>query len=30
MFWNVSCVIAEATELMLMPGSPTAVAGFVP
>src|SRR4051812_12161319 len=30
MFWNVNWVIADATELMLMPGSPTALAGFVP
>src|SRR5262245_22406866 len=30
MFWNVICDIADVALLMLTPGSPTALAGFVP
>src|SRR6476661_7721908 len=30
MFWKLSWVIADATELTLMPGRPTAFAGLVP
>ena len=28
MFWKVSCVIPEVESLRLMPGMPTAAAGF--
>ena len=30
MFWKPSCVIADVTSLLLMPGMPTAAAGLVP
>src|SRR5262249_2974092 len=30
MFWNVICDIADVTGFRLMPGRPTAFAGFVP